>query len=740
MGEPCHHHAPSTLVRRTFLQAGAATVASAGAGLWLAQSASAVPGSARLDRGDRLAFAMISDTHLSLADPNPGLRMALVWQSLAAADPDFVLHCGDITDTGFAAEFDLYEALIPPSLADRVRHTPGNHEVRWDASAEEAYHHYAGPAPYSFTAGGVHFVGFDPTQLLQEPAHLGRERLDWLDHDLSRAARDMPSVLFQHHPMGDLFSFVDDQDRFFELTTRHNVRGLFAGHVHRQSVQHMNGLTQVTLDAIQSRAVYYWVERITSPAGRPLLQVTRVDVAADGTETRTPAATVALDGDGDGRSYQPVGVLAAASPGHISLDVRVPPRATAAVVLAQVFAQEVYSGTAPAAWQALSPDPLRTRWTGKLDTSALPPGPRRVQTRVQAPDGSWWDDMHSVGLPASRPAARVLWEVSVGGSVQSALARHDGLVIAASTNGAVVALRPDEHAAHRVWQATTGPVFRRPTFTRDGGTLLVPDAAHRITALHAGDGRRRWSTDLAAPVLSSPLVSEIAGQEMVFVAAGSTLFALAADSGRVLWSADNHGFFAGRVATDETRVYLGSGDGQFRAYDATTGTQVWSHVVSTGSKGHSLLYGAWDQTVAVIADTVLACTVSATWGLDAATGTTLWSVPGSTMYAPPLVLPDGSVVLTQERGKTMRVRPVDGSLIWQSQLPFTVFNSGPVGDGTTAWTQGATGQIAAVDLATGAVSRWTQIAPSYSYSTPVLLGDLLVTADQDGIVRGIATR
>jgi outer membrane protein assembly factor BamB len=740
VSELCRHQAPSSLGRRRFLQAGAVTAAAAGVGLSLPGAALAAPVPAHHGDGDRVAFAMVSDTHLSLSDPAVTSRMALVWKSIAAAGPDFVLHCGDITDTGFTGEFDLYESLVPPSLAGRLRHTPGNHEIRWDASGEEVYHHYAGAAPYSFTAGGVHFVGFDPTQALQEPAHLGRERLDWLDHDLSRAGRDVPTVLFQHHPMGDLFAYVDDQDRFFDLTTRHNVRGLFAGHVHRQSVQHMNGLTQVTLDAVKVRPVYYWVERLTPRVGPPLLQVTRVDIAADGTETRTPAAAVALDGDGDGRAYRPAAVLAAARPGTVSLDVRIPPSAAAATVQAQVFAQEVYSGTAPAGWRALTPDPHGKRWTAELDTSALPPGPRRVQTRVQSPDGSWWDDIRTVDLPATTPAARALWEYSIGGAVQGALAQHGNLVVAASTNGEVVALRPDHRGAHRAWRATTGPVFRRPTFTRDGHTLLVPGADHHVTSLDAGNGRRRWSRDLGAPVLCSPLVSEVDGREVVFVTAGTTLFALAADVGRVLWSANDHGFFAGRAGTDGTRVYLGSGDGQFRAYDAATGKPLWSSVLATGTANHVLLYGAWDQTVAVVGDTVLACTVSATWGLDKETGAVRWSVPGSAMYAPPLVLADGSVVLTQERGKTVRVRAVDGTLVWQTQLSFAVFNGGPVDDGVTAWMQGATGQVAAVDLASGAVSRWTQLAAAYSYATPVLLGDLLVTADQDGIIRGVATR
>ncbi len=734
---PCLHHAPATLPRRRFLQAAAATVAGSGAALLLPRSAAAdVP--ADPDSTD-LAFALISDTHLSIANSASAGRMALVWESIAKAGPQFVLHCGDITDTGFAAEFDLYDSLVPASLARRIRYTPGNHEVRWDASAEEIYHQQAGPAPYSLTAGGVHFVGFDPTQLLQEPGHIGDDDFEWLEHDLRRAGRQLPTMLFQHHPMGDLYAYIDDQDRFFDLAQQYNVRGLFAGHLHKQAVQHMNGLTQFVADAVKVKAVYYWAERSQPRTGPPVLTITRVDVAADGTETRSPAAMVALAGNGDGRPYRPSAVRTAASPGRVSVDLTLPRHISPALVQAQFFAQEAFSGTATAAaWQSLTAG-HGGHWTGQLDTSALPPGPRRLQTRVLGADGSWWDDVRAVTLPrAGRRGPRVVWQEKIGGSVQGALAQHRRTVVAASTNGAVVAFEPGVRRADRQWRAEVGPVYRRPSFTADGSTLIVPSADHRVTALRGTDGHRRWSRDLGAPVLGSPLVAGPQGDDIAFVTAGNGLWALAAADGKQLWRTDNHGFFAGRADSDGSKVFLGSGDGRFRAYDAGTGAEVWAFDVTTGADHVRLLYGAWDQTVRVIGGTVLACTVSATWGLDKETGAVLWSVPGSVMYAPPLVLTDGSVLLIQERGKTVRLRTTDGAQLWESLIPFAVINGGPVGDGRTAWVQGVSGQIIAVDLATGALRDWTQISSAYTFSTPVLMDDLLVAADQDGIVRGIA--
>jgi hypothetical protein len=113
---------------------------------------------------------------------------------------------------------------------------PGNHETRWDPTAKELYRAHFGATPYSFDAAGVHFTAFDPTQPLLEPGHCGTAGLDWLARDLGGLTVGTPAVLFQHFPVGGDHDLVDDQTALLELLARHDVRGLFAGHVHRETV------------------------------------------------------------------------------------------------------------------------------------------------------------------------------------------------------------------------------------------------------------------------------------------------------------------------------------------------------------------------------------------------------------------------------------------------------------------------------------------------------------------------
>src|SRR5690348_9994989 len=87
----------------------------------------------------RLRFAMLTDTHVGLPPSGLAERLRLVYAAIAGLAPDFVLHCGDITDTGLPGEYDRYQAAVPAALRGRIRHVPGNHEVRWDPTAKELY-------------------------------------------------------------------------------------------------------------------------------------------------------------------------------------------------------------------------------------------------------------------------------------------------------------------------------------------------------------------------------------------------------------------------------------------------------------------------------------------------------------------------------------------------------------------------------------------------------------------------
>ena len=234
-----------------------------------------------------LRFAMVTDTHVGL-DPGSAARLSRVYGAITRLAPDFVLHCGDITDTGLPGEYDRYRRAVPAALRGRIRHVPGNHEVRWDPTAKGLYRAQFGEASYSFDAGGVHLTGLDLTQPLLEPGHCGAAGLEWLDRDLGRRPAGTPALLFQHFPVSD--GLVDDQAALLELIAGHDVRVLIAGHIHRETVTQLDGLTQVTMRAVRDEPVFYWA----ALDDRGALTVSRVTLADDAAQAWSPVVTVLL--------------------------------------------------------------------------------------------------------------------------------------------------------------------------------------------------------------------------------------------------------------------------------------------------------------------------------------------------------------------------------------------------------------------------------------------------------------
>jgi hypothetical protein len=65
------------------------------------------------------------------------------------------------------------------------------------------YHHYFGPDYYSFTRGGVHFVGLNSVDISGTSyyGHVDSVQLAWLKRDLSHVPAGMPVVTFNHIPL-----------------------------------------------------------------------------------------------------------------------------------------------------------------------------------------------------------------------------------------------------------------------------------------------------------------------------------------------------------------------------------------------------------------------------------------------------------------------------------------------------------------------------------------------------------
>jgi len=694
-----------------------------------------------LSSAEPLRFALISDTHVSVSRPESAERLAQVYGAIARLAPDLVLHCGDITDTGLPGEYRLYRQVLPAELSGRVRHVPGNHDVRWDATAKGRYHTQLGPAPSSFDAGGVHFIGLDPTQALQEPGHYGPGGLRWLERDLRGLASQTPVLLFQHFPVGVGHYDLDDQAALLDLLAGYDVRGVFAGHIHREEVTRFNELTQVTLEAVVDSPVFYWAEKVADRDGAPLLALSRVTVAAAGTPASVLVATVPLSRCHPRSRYRVI--IGVAAGGRLPVTVLTEPATQVRGVSASTYPHVLAGGD----WHDLGAGPGGPdagRWSGTLPVPRLVPGAHRLQLRLLAEDGSWQEKHIPFRVTGGNADPVPAWRLRVTGSVQAGIAvagpGAGPVIVAASTAGEVAAVRVPPGPGERIswlWRARLGPVYRRPGVDAAGRTLFVPSADRHLYALDAATGRTIWRFDAGAPVLSAPAVARAGGDEYVMVSAGHQLLAVHAATGELAWSVTNRGFSAGRAACDGRLVYTSAADGYARAHDALTGRQAWSFPMVSGNQHRVALYSGWDCAVALGHGAVIVATVSGSLALEADTGALRWKFPGSTMYPAAVVLGDGTALLTDEQGTICRVSLADGGAIWRAALKVRVLNAGVRADGDRAWVLSARGRLIGVRLSDGRRLGSVQHTLAYSFSPPAIVGGTLVAGDQDGVVHGI---
>jgi hypothetical protein len=167
--------------------------------------------------GDTFTFLHASDPHTA-AESLPRLRQ--VRSLVEQRRPDFVLMTGDLVRDALRvgeAEASGYYGLYQTEIASfpaPVWSVPGNHEnfgierhlslvsPRHPLYGKGMYRSRLGPNYYSFTRGGIHFVGLDTVDIadLWYYGHVDDAQLAWLAADLAAIPPAMPVVTFNHIP------------------------------------------------------------------------------------------------------------------------------------------------------------------------------------------------------------------------------------------------------------------------------------------------------------------------------------------------------------------------------------------------------------------------------------------------------------------------------------------------------------------------------------------------------------
>ena len=208
-------------------------------------------GTARLGKP---LFVQISDTHIGFnkeanPDVNGTLTQTIDIVNGMPAQPELIIHTGDITHLSKAAEFDLAQQLFTRLRTTEMHTVPGEHDTT-DATVTEYFNRFGKASNnkgyYSFDHSGVHFIGlinvlqFKPGGL----GTLGEEQLAWVAADLKGRSASTPIVVFAHMPLWTIYEpwgwGTGDADQLMSQLRRFGSVTVLNGHIH-QIVQKVEG-------------------------------------------------------------------------------------------------------------------------------------------------------------------------------------------------------------------------------------------------------------------------------------------------------------------------------------------------------------------------------------------------------------------------------------------------------------------------------------------------------------------
>ena len=168
-------------------------------------------------RTTSFTFVHASDTHLS-EQSLP--RLTKLRSMVDSLKPAFMLVTGDlikdalrVSEKEAVALYDMYVREIS-KFSIPVWNVPGNHEIfgieRHKSLVSEThplygkkmYRHYLGPDYYSFSYGGMHFIGLNSVDYhdLWYYGNIDSVQLDWIKRDVSVIDKSIPIVTFNHIP------------------------------------------------------------------------------------------------------------------------------------------------------------------------------------------------------------------------------------------------------------------------------------------------------------------------------------------------------------------------------------------------------------------------------------------------------------------------------------------------------------------------------------------------------------
>jgi len=199
-------------------------------------------------------FVQISDSHIGFdkaanPDVTGTFQVAIDKINALPAEPDFLIHTGDLSHLSKPGEFDTVAQVLRSSKAKQVFYVPGEHDVAVDNGAQylERYGKGTKGAGWqSFDHKGVHFIGLVNVVDLKAGGlgTLGNAQLEWLEQDVKSRTSSTPIVVFAHIPLWTVYPQwgwgTGDGEQALSYLKRFGSVTVLNGHIH-QIMQKVEG-------------------------------------------------------------------------------------------------------------------------------------------------------------------------------------------------------------------------------------------------------------------------------------------------------------------------------------------------------------------------------------------------------------------------------------------------------------------------------------------------------------------
>jgi outer membrane protein assembly factor BamB len=191
----------------------------------------------------------------------------------------------------------------------------------------------------------------------------------------------------------------------------------------------------------------------------------------------------------------------------------------------------------------------------------------------------------------------LLWDNMVNG--QSAIGGIEGAPAIADGKIFTGYLQYEGHGGVTAYDAATGGLLWHwkverfspySSITYSNGFIYVGFENKRIVCLNASNGQVAWSQILSDLPYSAPLAFD----KKIFIGTGSSLYALDARTGQIMWQKTLEGITIGHssVSVHDHILYVGSRESKVMAFTANEGNLLWTKDLQKGAIESSAIIDA----------------------------------------------------------------------------------------------------------------------------------------------------